>query len=162
MGKKIQKDSTKKDENVEEKPTFSKELLLEDQKNLEAMCEKAEKDGCLQKFTKIKYKQVIYEIGDFIHLFDATNENPYVVRLNSILKIPQQESINAVLKVEWLMRKADLPAKFSAMVQHFSTAEVFPSGQLDYVYVESIFRKCNVLTYSEYEYPKNQGDDRLG
>jgi hypothetical protein len=40
-----------------------------------------------------------------------------------------------------------------------STAEVFPSGQLNYVTIESILRKCFVIENSEYEYLQNAGEN---
>ena len=33
------------------------------------------------------------------------------------------------------MRKQELPKKFEEYTKNFSTAEVFPSGQFDYVYI---------------------------
>lgn len=57
------------------------------------------------------------------------------------------------------MRKTELPVKYSKMLKHFSVAEVFPSGQTDYVLIESIMRKCYVIQNSEYEYLQNAGDN---
>jgi hypothetical protein len=58
-----------------------------------------------------------------------------------------------------LLRKGDLPVKFGKFLKHFSTAEVFPSSQLNYVTIESIMKKCYVISNSEYEYLQNAGDN---
>ena len=107
---------------------------------------------------KVKYKQNIYQLGEYVHLYDVTGSLPYVAKIHSIIRIPQQD-VAVILKIEWLLRKTDLPAKYHKMLKHFSTAEVFPSGQIDCVPVESIMRKCYVIQNTEYEYLQNAGDN---
>ena len=81
-----------------------------------------------------------------------------MAKLHSIYKVPGNEDVNAILKVEWLLRKGDLPTKYDSFQSHFSIAEVFPSGQYEYVFIESLMRKCSVISYPEYEYLKNAGE----
>jgi hypothetical protein len=57
------------------------------------------------------------------------------------------------------MRKSDLPAKFWKYLKYFSTAEVFPSSQINYVTIESIMSKCYVVKHTEYEYLLNVSDN---
>lgn len=61
-------------------------------------------------------------------------------------------------KVEWLLRKRDLPSDYDSLQEHLSEAEVFPSGQINYVPIESIMRKCYLLSEKEYEELTNAGD----
>lgn len=112
----------------------------------------------LREFFRIKYRQNIYEVGEHLHLYDASEKKPYVVKLTGIYRL-NREGVGIVLKVEWLMKKEDLPYhKFTKYFEHLSVAEVFPSGQDDFVPVEAIMRKCHILTAVEYESLSNAGD----
>jgi hypothetical protein len=59
----------------------------------------------------VKFKQNIYQIGECVHLFDPTGTVPYVVRIHSIIRTADAET-PAMLVVEWLLRRSDLPPKF--------------------------------------------------
>lgn len=83
------------------------------------------------------------------------------MRLHEISRVPTKEEDGGgltILKVEWLLKKSDLPPKYNKYVKHLSTAETFPSGLFWYVPIESIMRKCYIITYDEYEYLENAGD----
>jgi hypothetical protein len=97
-------------------------------------------------------------VGEYVHLYDPTETLPYVAKIHSIVKVNECDA-PAILIVEWLLRKGDLSAKFGKYLKHFSTAEVFPSSQLNYVSIETIMRKCYVIPNSEYEYLQNTGDN---
>lgn len=38
-------------------------------------------------FSKVKYKQNIYHVGEYVHLYDPTETLPYVAKINSIVRI---------------------------------------------------------------------------
>ena len=39
-------------------------------------------------FSKVKYKQNIYQVGEFVHLYDPANVQPYVAKINAIIRVP--------------------------------------------------------------------------
>ena len=51
------------------------------------------------------------------------------------------------------MKREHLPPtrKYNHYLPHFSVAEVFESGHMEFVYLEAIKNKCSVLSKEEYE-----------
>ena len=69
------------------------------------------------------------------------------MKLLGIFRFPDGDEMCFALKVEWLIRKSDIPAvKYAKYIDHISVAEVFESGQSDFVPIESIMRKSYLMT----------------
>ena len=114
----------------------------------------------IRLFAKIKYKQHIYEPGKYLQVYDTSEENPYIVRLNKIIKLPEAYELLPIIEVEWFLKKDELPptVKKTKVFKHISSAEIFPSGQLQYIYMECVKGEAYVLTDKEYESLGNTSD----
>ena len=101
----------------------------------------------------MKFRQQIYTIGEFVHLFDRTENSPYVARITKIIQLPEGFERFPFIEVEWYLKKENLPQlkQYIKYTDHFSVAEVFASGQHEFVYMESIKNRCFVLSNKEYE-----------
>jgi hypothetical protein len=75
----------------------------------------------------------------------------YIATLTRIIKLADGMEPKSFIEIERIFRKDDLPEHILAdHGQTISAAEVFPSKEKIYLYVESIKGKCSILTLEEY------------
>lgn len=167
MKRKAGRKSKTLQEELAQEPEFDFDKIYSYQRKLQLLYESAKQKNTLEyffplfrSFAKLKYRQNIFKINEILQLYEPTQTKPYIVKLLGIYRFPDEEEVAYALKVEWLLRKTDLPLKkYSKYLQHISIAEVFPSRQIDYVPIESIMRKSDLIKYEQYENLTRAGDN---
>lgn len=94
---------------------------------------------------------MVYELGEFIELYSLNPQESYIAKLTKIIKMPEGLEPKAFIEIERVFKKEDLPDPLLLKYGEFiSAAEVFPSQEKIYLYVESIKSKCTLITIEEY------------
>lgn len=109
------------------------------------------------EYTSVKFRGVIYKIGDFIIINDAV-EDFSIAKLLKIIPNNGSETYYywPTIEVQWYYRKRNIHREKNNLVSKkkynsISEYEVFKSEHKDRVFIESILSKCSVLSFEEYE-----------
>lgn len=90
---------------------------------------------------------MVYELGEFIEIYSLNPQESYVAKLTKIIKLPEGLEPKAFIEIQRVFKKEDLPDPILLKYGEFiSAAEVFPSQEKIYLYVESIKSKCTVIS----------------
>jgi len=109
-----------------------------------------------KEYTKIKFKQDIYSVGDnlLIRDFDGflVGKLTRIITYNGIKKYPYWPTI----EVQWYYKKSDLNREKNALkddekYDSISEFELFTSNHKDIIFIETIISLCTVLSLEEYE-----------
>lgn len=109
-----------------------------------------------QVFSKFKYKNQIFTVGDDIQIYDESNE-PLVGRIEKVIvfngssKYPHWPTI----EVKWYYRKKDIIKSLKTIPKfnsdYLSEYELFESNHKDVIYIETVIGKCCVLSIDDYD-----------
>ena len=109
------------------------------------------------KFSKFKYHNIIYNIGDCLCI-QAKEKNKYLyAKLLEILPSNgmKKHSLWPSIKVQWYYLKSDLNREKNGLIDpkaydSISEFELFESPHNDIIYIESVICKCYTLKYEDY------------
>lgn len=109
-------------------------------------------------YSKIRYRGVIYSIGDDVMLSDG-NDGFYVAKIMKINHLGDKTTHKRwpSINVQWYYRKQDISPIGSIAVskESISENEVFLSDHRENIIIESIISKCTVTVIEKYEQSEN-------
>lgn len=89
-----------------------REAIQYRQKRFAILYNKALATGEVKNFDQLKYRQVIYQPGDYLQVYNYDDEDsPFVCKLNRIIALPESKGELPFILVDWCLRKRDLPSK---------------------------------------------------
>lgn len=105
-------------------------------------------------FDRVKFKENIYAVGDIIQVRILPSYEISVAKIvriihsNSLLKY----SYWPMIEVDWMYQKKDLmDLGFIRDLSWIGSYEVFESNHKDYIFIESILKKVQLLSLEEYQ-----------
>lgn len=114
-------------------------------------------------YTKFKYDNVIYKIGDCMFIKDSND----TFSIGKLVKIISANGIKSLpfwptIKVKWFYKKKEINWEKNGITSSFydsiSEYEVFKSKHYDIIFIESVLCKCTVLPIQEYQIQKENSD----
>lgn len=107
-----------------------------------------------QAFSKIKYNNTIFCLGDAVEIKDPTSNNTSIAIIKKIFPSNQlsKHKFWPMIEVEWLFTKQDV-ISFNCLnsASFVGSFEVFRSNATELIFIESIQRKAQLLTLDEYQ-----------
>ena len=95
----------------------------------------------------------LYFKNDYVTVLNADDvSGQFVAKLLKIIKIQKSPVLN-IASVQWYYRKTDMNTK-SLKPSEFvliSDYQVFPTNHYDFIYIESLNGKCEIISYDEYD-----------
>lgn len=105
-------------------------------------------------FSKIKYNDIIYSLGDAVEIQNPMSKALSIGVIKKVLHTTKisKKSCWPMIEVEWLYHKQDIIAlNCLSNTSFIGSFEVFRSNISEFVYIESIRRKAQLLTLEEYQ-----------
>lgn len=104
-------------------------------------------------FDRIKYNNNIYAVGDIIEVIVSPS---YEISIAKIVKIIHSNNnlkykYWPMIEVDWLYQKKDLENLGMTDISWIGFLEVFQSNHKDYIFIESIVKKIQLLTLEDYQ-----------
>lgn len=108
------------------------------------------------KFSKFKYRNEVYSIGEKIMVSNGGSDYS-VAQIIKVLPLKgiSRSSYWPSIQIEWYYRKSDLNKDSSSIVGYnanfISEFEVFKSNHKDTIFIESILGKCQIISFEKYD-----------
>lgn len=146
------------DEAIQSKLCFYNNFNLEEIQDKKVKLETLKKYININKeYKKFKYNDEIYSVGDNILICDYNSNH----LIGKIMKINNFNGIRKdfywpSIQINWYYKKEDIMELSKNIIgginmDSISNYEVFNSNHSDFIFIETIISKCEVLSFKDYE-----------
>lgn len=105
-------------------------------------------------YTKFKYKNLIYSLGEAVEIQNMGSDNTSIAIIKNIQHSSKlsKNKIWPMIEVEWLFTKQDIISlSYLTEASFLGSCEVFRSNAIDLIFIESIIRKVKLLNLDQYQ-----------